>query len=143
MDYPVMQDQPRPRPLSLGMYRLDPRRRAILVGGLMAMAGAAILLWPRNRATAPTQGDDVATLAKLVNLPSVPISAHWMVAPMGAVGSEPAPGPSDWSLDATLVFAPSDAKRVTGADIFYKSPLLAGKLVRLDDTHFHLILNTQ
>jgi hypothetical protein len=143
MDYPVMQDQPRARPLSLGKYRLDPRRRAILVGGLMALAGAAIVLRPPNRTTAPTQGNDFATLAKLVNLPAVPISVRWTVAPMGAVDSEPAPGSSDWSLDVTLVFAPSDAKRVTGADVFYKPPLLAGKLVRLDDTHFHLILNTQ
>src|SRR4029077_13269087 len=104
MDYPVMQDQPRARPLSLGKYRLDPRRRAILVGGLMALAGAGIVLRPRNRTTAPTQGNDVATLAKLVNLPAVPISVRWTVAPMEAVDSEPAPEYSDWSLDAPHVF---------------------------------------
>jgi hypothetical protein len=42
-----------------------------------------------------------------------------------------------------LAFAPSDAPRITGVDVFYKSPLLQGKLMRVDDTHFHLILNTQ
>ena len=143
MDYPVMQDQPRPRPLSPGKYRLDPRRRAVLVGGLMALVGLGILLRPRDRATAPSQGDDIATLATLVNLPAVPISVHWAVAPMTAADLGRAPGPNDWSLDATLFFASSDAERITGADVFYKAPLMTGKLMRVDDTHFRLILNTQ
>jgi hypothetical protein len=143
MDYPLMQDQPRPRPPTLGKYRLDPRRRAILVGGLIALVGLAILLRPRDRAIAPSEGDDIATLATLVNLPAVPISAHWAVAPMPASDPARPPGPNDWSLDATMVFAPADAQRITGADVFYKSPLVAGKLMRVDDTHFHLILNTQ
>ena len=138
-----MQDQPRPARPTLGKHRLDPRRRAILAGGLMALVGLAILLRPRDHATAPSEGDDIATVAKLVNLPAVPISVHWAVAPITATDSGKAPGPNDWSLDATLVFAPPDAQRITGADIFYKSPLVAGKLMRVDDTHFHLILHTQ
>lgn len=138
-----MQDQPRPGPTLIGAYLRDPRRRAILVGVLMALAGAAILLWPHERAIIPTQGDDVATLAKLINLPAVPLSVHWAVGPMGAADSARVPGPNDWSLDATLVFSASDAARVTGVDVFYKPPLLSGKLMRLDDTHFHLVLNTQ
>lgn len=138
-----MQDQPRPGRPALGNYRLDPRRRAILAGGLMALVGLAILLRPRDHAAAPSAGDDIATLAKLVNLPAVPISVHWAVAPMTAVESGQAPGPNDWSLGATLVFAQSDAQRITGADVFYKAPLIAGKLMRVDDTHFHLILTTQ
>jgi hypothetical protein len=143
MDYPLMQDQPRPGLSKLGRYRLDPRRRAILIGGIMALVGVGILLRPRNRNTGPTEGDDIATLATLVNLPAVPLSAHWAVAPMTAADSGRTPGPNDWSLDATMIFAPADAERVTGADVFYKAPLMSGRLMRVDDTHFHLVLNTQ
>ena len=138
-----MQGQPRPHPPKLGKFLLDPRRRAVLLGGLIALVGAGILLWPRDRSTGPTQGDDITTLARLVNLPATPISVHWAVAPMGAADSARTPGPNDWSLDATLVFALADAERITGADVFYKAPLMAGKLMRIDDTHFHLVLNTQ
>jgi len=138
-----MQDQPRPGRPILSKYRLDPRRRAILAGGLMAVVGLAILLRPRDHATAPSEGDDIATLAKLVNLPAVPISVHWALAPMATFDSGQAPGHKDWSLDATLVFAPSDAQHITGAEVFYKAPLGAGKLMRLDTTHFHLILYTK
>ncbi len=138
-----MQDQPRPGRLSPSAYLRDPRRRAILVGAVMALAGLGILIWPRKRALPPSEGDDVATLATLVNLPAVPMSVHWAVAPMTAAESGRVPGPDDWSLDATLTFAPSDAQRITGADVFYKAPLLTGRLMRVDDTHFHLILNTQ
>jgi len=42
-----------------------------------------------------------------------------------------------------MVFAPSDAQRITGAHVFYKPPLDAGRLMRVDDTHFRLILNSQ
>ncbi len=138
-----MQGQPRPSPQKLHKYRLDPRRRAVLVGGLVSLVGAAILLRPRDRNTGPTEGDDIATLAKLVNLPAMPISVHWTVAPMAAADAARPPGPDDWSLDAALAFAPADAVRVTGADVFYKAPLIVGKLMRIDETHFHLILNTK
>jgi hypothetical protein len=143
MDYQAMQNQPRPGRLSPATYLRDPRRRAIAVGILMALVGLAILIWPRERSMPPSQGDDVATLATLVNLPAVPVSVHWAVAPMTASDSGRVPGATDWSLNATLTFAPSDAARITGADVFYKAPLLTGKLMRVDDTHFQLILNTQ
>jgi hypothetical protein len=138
MDYPMMQGQSRSG--FFGQYLVDPRRRAILVGVLMAVAGLAILLRPHGHATPPREGDDVATLATLVNLPAMPLSAHWAVTPVSATDA----GRSGvWSLDATMVFAPSDAQRITGADVFYKPPLGAGRLMRVDDTHFRLILNTQ
>lgn len=138
-----MQNQPWPDLLSPATYLRDPRRRAILVGLLMALLGLGLLLWPHDRRAAPSEGDDVATLATMVNLPAVPVSVHWSVAPMKAANSNGAPGPTDWTLDATLAFTGSDAARITGVDVFYKSPLLQGKLMRVDDTHFHLILSTK
>jgi len=142
MDYRAMQNQPRPSLQSPLDYLRDPRRRAVVIGLLMALFGLVILLWPGAHPVAPSEGDDVATLATLVNLPASPLSAHWSVGPMASESSR-APGPDDWYLDAILAFAPSDAARVTGVDVFYKSPLLQGKLMRVDDTHFHLILSTQ
>ncbi len=138
-----MQDQPRPAPSSPGKRGLDPRRRAIYVGMLMAALVLAILFRPHGEGTSPTQGSDVATLAKLINLPATPIAVRWAVHPLGAAESTRTPGPNDWTLDAMLAFAPADAQRITGVDVFYKSPLLTGKLVRIDDTHFHLVLKTQ
>src|SRR5438105_12164460 len=136
MDYRAMQGQPRPG--LFGRYLSDPRRRAILVGVLMAVAGLAILLRPHDHATPPREGDDVATLATLVNLPAMPLSAHWAVAPMAGSDPDRSSDSSSWSLDATMVFAPSDVQRITGADVFYKPPLGTGKLMRVDDTHFRL-----
>src|SRR5579871_660764 len=138
MDYRRMQGQPRPRPFSGLQYRFDQRRRATLFGVAIALLGIAILLWPREHPVAPSQGDDIATLAKLVNLPAVPVSAHWSVGPMSATDSSGAPGPSDWFLDATITFSASDAAKISGVESFYKSPLLAGKLMRIDDTHLRL-----
>jgi len=138
-----MQGQPRPRPFSGLQYRFDQRRRATLFGIAVALLGVAILLWPRDHPVAPSQGDDIATLAKLVNLPAVPVSTHWSVGPISATDLGRAPGPGDWYLDATITFSASDAAKVSGVEAFYKSPLLAGKLMRIDDTHLRLILNTQ
>ena len=92
---------------------------------------------------APQEGDDIATLAMLVNLPAVPVAAHWRVAPMSKTDSGRVPGPSDWYLDATITFSADAAAKITGVEAFYKSPLLTGQLMRIDDTHLHLILNTQ
>jgi hypothetical protein len=143
MDYPRMQDQPRRFLQFFASLRLEPRRRAILIGALMALAGLTMLLWPHPRRGGAAEGDDVASLAQMVNLPAVPLSAHWAVAPMTATDAARPPGPNDWSLDATMVFSAGDAARITGADVFYKAPLLSGRLIRVDDTHFHLILYSQ
>jgi hypothetical protein len=143
MDYPLMQNQSRPRPLSNFQFRFDQHRRATLFGGIIALLGLAVLLWPHEHRTAPSEGDDIATLAKLINLPAVPLAIHWRVEPMGAADSARAPGPSDWTLDATITFSAADAARISGVESFYKSPLLAGKLMRIDDTHLRLILNTK
>ena len=138
-----MQNQPRPRLSSNLQFRFDQRWRATLFGVAVALLGLAILLWPHEHRTAPSEGDDIATLAKLVNLPAMPLAAHWRVEPEGAGDSARAPGPSDWTLDATITFSAADAARISGVESFYKSPLLAGKLMRIDDTHLRLILNTQ
>lgn len=138
-----MQGQPRPRPLSGLKFRFDQRRQATFFGIAIALLGLGIILWPRDHAVAPSQGDDISTLAKLVNLPAIPVSAHWSVGPMSAAYSDRVPGPDDWYLDATIVFSASDAAKISGAEAFYKSPLLAGKLMRIDDTHLRLILSTK
>ncbi len=138
-----MQGQPRPRPFSGLQYRFDQRRRATFFGIAVALVGLTILLWPRQHPVAPSQGDDIATLAKLVNLPAVPVSAHWSVGPMSATDAGHVPGPSDWFLDATITFSANDAAKISGVEAFYKPPLLAGKLMRIDDTHLRLILKTQ
>ncbi|HEY2891251.1 MAG TPA: hypothetical protein VGJ31_11520 [Dongiaceae bacterium] len=93
-----MQNQPRPRPLSNFQFRFDQHRRATLFGGIIALLGLALLLWPHEHRTAASEGDDIATLAKLVNLPAVPLATHWRVEPMGAADSARAPGPNDWRL---------------------------------------------
>ena len=138
-----MQGQPRSPLTSLGQFRLTQQRRATLIGMAMALIGLAILLWPREYPMEPASGDDIASLAKMVNLPAVPVSAHWAVAPQVATDSGRVPGPSDWTLDATIAFSADDAAKVSGVETFYKSPLLSGKLMRIDDTHVRLILNTQ
>jgi hypothetical protein len=142
MDYPAMQGQPRSPLTSLGQFRLNQQRRATLIGMAMAIVGLAILFWPRAHPVAPASGDDIASLAKMVNLPAVPVSAHWAVAP-GTQTNSGAPGPTDWTLDATITFSAADAAKISGVESFYKSPLLSGKLMRIDDTHIRLILNTQ
>ena len=128
---------------SLGQFRLNQQRRATLIGMAMALVGLAILLWPHQHAVSPTSGDDIASLAKMVNLPAVPVSVHWWVAPEGQTDSGRVPGPSDWTLDATIAFSADDAAKISGVESFYKSPLLSGKLMRIDDTHVRLVLNTQ
>ena len=138
-----MQGQPRSPLTSLGQFRLTQQRRATLIGMAMAIVGLAILLWPREHPVAPVSGDDIATLAKMVNLPAVPVSAHWSVAPQTQTDSGRVPGPGDWMLDATLTFSAGDAGKISGVESFYKSPLLNGKLMRIDDTHIRLILSTQ
>src|SRR5271154_4473179 len=116
IDYPAMQGQPRPIPSRLRNPLQDPRRRAVLVGVLMALIGLAILLRPHGRGAPPTEGNDVATLARMITLPAVPVSVHWRVHPMTAADSTAPPGPDDWTLEAELVFAAGDASRITGVD---------------------------
>lgn len=139
----MVQNQPRPPANAIWPLRLTPQRRAMFIGMAMAVIGLGILLWPHETPVAPSQGDDIATLAKLVNLPAAPVAAHWVVGPMSATDSGRAPGPSDWYLDAAITFSADDAAKITGVESFYKSPLLVGKLMRIDDTHVRLILNTQ
>ena len=71
-----MQDQPPSRssgtrrkagPLG-GFAGLDPRRRAILLGGAIAVIGLAMLLRPHPHPAGPVAGSDPATLAGLINL---------------------------------------------------------------------------
>lgn len=138
-----MQGQPRSPFTSLGQFRLNQQRRATLIGMAMAIVGLAILLWPREHPVAPVSGDDIASLAKMVNLPAVPVSAHWSVAPETQTDSGRVPGPTDWTLDATITFSADEAAKISGVESFYKSPLLSGKLMRIDDTHIRLILNTK
>jgi hypothetical protein len=138
-----MQGQPRPTPSRLRHPLLDPRRRAVLVGLIMALLGIAILLRPHGRVSPPMEGSDVATLANMINLPAVPVSVHWRVHPMTTEDSARVPGPDDWTLDATLAFSAADTERITGVNVFYKSPLDSGTLIRIDDTHFKLVLTTK
>jgi hypothetical protein len=143
MDYRVMQGQPRTRPSPGQQFRHTPRMRATLFGMAIALLGLGLLLWPHEHPVAPTEGDDIATLAKMVNLPALPLAAHWSVGPLSQTDSGRTPGPNDWYLDATLTFGATDAAKISGVESFYKSPLLGGKLMRIDDTHLRLILNTQ
>jgi hypothetical protein len=143
MDYPGMQGQSRSPLTSIGQFRLNQQRRATILGIAIALIGLALLLWPREHRVSPTQGDDIATLATLVNLPAVPLAAHWSVAPQSEADAGRAPGPTDWTLDATITFSASDAAKISGVETFYKAPLLTGKLIRVDDTHMRLILTTQ
>jgi hypothetical protein len=150
MDYPAMQDQPPSR--SSGARRksgllgdlagLDPRRRAILLGGLMAVIGLAILLRPHPRPTMPAAGSDTATLAELITLPAVPSAAQWHLTPLSADADPQDLSKGRWKLQADLAFAPADAAKITGPEAFFKPPFKAGTLQHLDASHLRLTLTS-
>lgn len=127
-------------------FRHAQRRRALIVGGLLMLAGVGFLLWPRLFPPAPVlprEGNDEATLARYVALPAVPTSVHWRLSAGAPVDPATASaGTAPWSIEATLAFSAVDAEKVTGIVDFYKPPLTAGKLVRVDDTHFRLTLHS-
>jgi hypothetical protein len=87
------------------------------------------------------QGSDAATLARYISLPATPTAVRWMIHGKTAREGSQASGSSISWLEATLAFAAADAKRITGVETFFKPPLLAGKLIRIDETHFRLVLN--
>jgi hypothetical protein len=144
MDYRPMQGQPpSPRRTRFGSAAgLDQRRRAILLGGLMAIVGLAILLRPRVYPPAPVSGSDPATLAGLINLPAMPSAVSWKLTPASA-GADPRDlSRGRWTLDADLTFAPADAAKIAGPEAFFKPPFKAGKLERLDAGHLRLTLTS-
>ena len=150
-----MQDQPpsrssgaRRKPGLLGdIAGLDPRRRAILLGGLIAVIGLAILLRPRPRPAGPhpagsVTGSDTATLAGLITLPAVPSSAQWRLTPLSADADPRDLSKGRWKLEVDLTFAPADAAKITGPEAFFKPPFKAGTLKRLDAGHLSLTLTS-
>jgi len=150
MDYPAMQDQPPSRssgarrksgPLG-GLAGLDPRRRAILLGGVIAVIGLAILLRPHPHPAAPAAGSDVASLAGLITLPAVPSAAQWRLTPTSADADPKDLSKGRWKLEADLTFAPADAAKIMGAEAFFKPPFKAGTLQRLDASHLRLALTS-
>src|SRR6478609_891738 len=150
MDYPAMQDQPpsrssgpRRKPGLLGGFAgLDPRRRAILLGGLIAVIGLAILLRPHPQPAGPVAGSDPATLAGLITLPAVPSAAQWRLIPASTDADPQDLSKGRWKLDADLTFAPADAAKITGPEAFFKPPFKAGTLQRLDASHLRLTLTS-
>jgi hypothetical protein len=140
MDYRAMQSQTR-----TDRFRDAPRRRALVAGGLLMLAGIGILLWPRlfpPTPALPREGNDEATLARYIALPAIPTSVHWRLSAGAPADPAAAPAGAAWSIEATLAFSAADAPKVTGIVDFYKPPLSAGKLVRVDDTHFQLTLRS-
>jgi hypothetical protein len=150
MDYPAMQDQPPSRPSGprrkagplAGFAGLDPRRRAILLGGTIAVIGLAILLRPHPHPAGPLAGNDPATLAGLITLPAVPSAAQWRLTPAGPDADPQDLSKGSWKLEADLTFAPADAAKITGAEAFFKPPFRGGVLQRLDASHLRLTLTT-
>jgi hypothetical protein len=142
MDYRAMQSQTR-----TDRFRQSQRRRGLVAGFLLMLAGAGFLLWPRLFPPAPAlprEGNDEATLARYVALPAIPLSVHWRLS--AGAPADPAAAPADtapWSIEASLAFSAADASKVTGIVDFYKPPLSAGKLIRVDDTHFQLTLRSR
>lgn len=139
-----MQGQPPSRrPRQFGSAAgLAQRRRAILVGGLMAVVGLAILLRPQVYPSAPMSGSDPATLAGLINMPAMPNAVQWKLTPASADADPRDLSKGRWILDADLTFAPADAARIPGPEAFFKPPFKAGKLERLDAGHLRLTLTS-
>jgi hypothetical protein len=150
---------------------IDLRRRGVIAGGLLMLVGLVLLIRPlwrqdplpassppapsEGQASVPTtaqsgtatppdviaQGSDAATLARYISLPATPTSMRWIIHGKTARdGSQASESPISW-LEATLAFTAADAKRITGVETFFKAPLLRGKLIRIDETHFRLVLN--
>jgi len=139
MDYRVMQSQTR-----TDRFRHAQRRRALVAGLILMLVGIGFLLWPRLFPPAPAlprEGNDEATLARYIALPAIPTSVHWRLSAGAPVDPANAPAGGTWSIEATLAFSAADAPKVTGIVDFYKPPLTAGKLVRIDDTHIQLTLH--
>jgi hypothetical protein len=150
MDYPAMQDQPpsrssgtrrKPGPLG-GFAGLDPRRRAILLGGAIAVIGLAMLLRPHPHPAGPVAGSDPATLAGLITLPAVPSAVQWRLTPASADADPQDLSKGSWKLEADLTFAPADAAKITEAKAFFKPPFRAGTLQHLDASHLRLTLTS-
>ena len=120
----------------------DQRRRAILVGGLVAVIGLAILLRPRSQPAGPVSGSDPATLAGLINLPAVPSAVHWTLTPASADADPRDLSKGSWTLTADLTFAPADAAKIAGPEAFFKPPFKAGKLERIDAGHLRVTLTS-
>jgi hypothetical protein len=145
MDYRPMQGQPPSRRASGFRHPqggFDQRRRAILVGGLVAVIGLAILLRPRSHPAGPVSGSDPATLAGLINLPAMPSAVHWTLTPASADADPRDLSKGSWTLMADLTFAPADAAKIAGPEAFFKPPFKAGKLQRLDASHLRLTLTS-
>ncbi len=126
-------------------FRHAQRRRGLVAGGLLMLVGIGFLLWPRLFPPAPAlprEGNDEATLARYIALPAIPTSVHWRLSAGAPTDPATAPASAAWSIEATLAFSAVDAPKVTGILDFYKPPLSAGKLVRIDDTHFQLTLRS-
>jgi hypothetical protein len=145
MDYRSMQGQPPSR--RAGGFRhpqggFDQRRRAILVGGLVAVIGLAILLRPRSHPVGPVSGSDPATLAGLINLPAMPSAVHWTLTPASADADPRDLSKGSWTLMAELTFAPADAAKIAGPEAFFKPPFKAGKLEHIDAGHLRLTLTS-
>src|SRR4029077_4918134 len=134
MDYPAMQDQRPSHPSGArqksGLFGdlagLDPRRRAILLGGLIAVIGLAILLRPHPHPAAPAAGSDTATLAALISLPAVPSAAQWRLTPLSTDADPQDLAKGRGKLEADLAFAPADAAKITGPEAFFKPPFKGG-----------------
>jgi hypothetical protein len=142
MDYRGMQSQ-----TGMEQFRQAQRRRGLIAGLALMLAGAGVLLWPRLFPPAPAlprEGNDEATFARYVALPATPLSVHWRLSAGAPADSAAAPADAaPWSIEATLAFSAADAPKVTGIVDFYKPPLSSGKLVRVDDTHFQLTLRSR
>ena len=140
-----MQGQPPSRRARLETARaggFDQRRRAIIVGGLVAVIGLAILLRPRPYPAGPVSGSDPATLAGLINLPATPSAVHWTLTPASADADPRDLSKGRWTLMADLTFAPADAAKIAGPEAFFKPPFKAGKLERIDAGHLRVTLTS-
>ena len=120
-----MQGQPpsrRARGFLPSVGGFDQRRRAILVGGLIAVIGLAILLRPRSYPAGPVSGSDPATLSGLINLPATPSAVRWTLTPASADADPRDLSKGSWTLTADLTFAPADAAKIAGPEAFFSRP---------------------